>query len=112
VTDRDLVPLAQISANPNDFAGQTVKTEGEITQVCQRMGCWMEMQAEGASAVRVPLAGHRFFLPRHASGHRVTIEGEVMLRELSEAEREHLASEGAQVVASALQINATGVVIH
>lgn len=112
LSDRETTTLASITDDPQQFAGQVVKTEGEITQVCQRMGCWMEMRAEGAPAVRVPMAGHSFFLPRDASGRHATIEGEVALRELSDAEREHLASEGAQVVASALQINATGVVLR
>jgi len=109
--ERDLVALADIAGDPERFAGQTVKTEGEITAVCQRMGCWMEMRAEGAAAVRVPMAGHSFFLPRDVSGRHATIEGEVALRELSQSEREHLESEGAELVASALQISATGVVI-
>ncbi|MEM6955157.1 MAG: DUF4920 domain-containing protein [Myxococcota bacterium] len=111
LSERNVTPLAQIVAAPGDFAGQTVKTEGEITQVCQRMGCWMEMRAEGGPAIRVPMAGHSFFLPRDVAGSQVTIEGEVAVRELSDDEREHLASEGAQAVASALQITATGVVL-
>lgn len=112
LSDAAITPLAQITASPQEFAGQTIKTEGEITQVCQRMGCWMEMRAEGATPVRVPMAGHSFFLPKEASGRHCTIEGEVVLRELTDAEREHLASEGAQILTAAMQINATGVVIR
>lgn len=108
----ELTNLPDITANPESFAGQTVKTEGEITQVCQRMGCWMEMREGDGPAIRVPMAGHSFFLPRDVSGHRATIEGQVALRELSAAEREHLESEGAQAVGQRLQITATGVEIH
>lgn len=107
-----LTPLASILGAPSDFAGQTVKTEGTITQVCQRMGCWMELQAEGTSPVRVPMAGHDFFLPRDVSGRLATIEGTVSLRELSEAERAHLESEGATATAHALEIAASGVVVR
>ncbi len=112
LSDRETTPLARIAGAPDEFAGQVVKTEGEITQVCQRMGCWMEMRSEGAQAIRVPMAGHNFFLPKDAAGRHAVIEGEVAVRELSDAEREHLASEGAQAVASALQISATGVVLR
>lgn len=112
VTDRELTPLSELTTSPERFAGQVIKTEGEITAVCQRMGCWMEMRGEeGAPTVRVPLAGHNYFLPRDVSGRRATIEGQVAIRELSDAEREHLASEGAQAVATALQVSATGVVL-
>jgi hypothetical protein len=112
VTDRELTPLSDLTASPERFAGQVIKTEGEITAVCQRMGCWMEMRSEeGAPTVRVPLAGHDYFLPRDVSGRHATIEGQVAIRPLSDAEREHLASEGAQAVATALQVSATGVVL-
>src|SRR4051812_6962999 len=62
----DLAPtaLSQISASPASFDGQTVQTEGTIERVCQRMGCWMELRAEGTEPIRVPMAGHSFFLPR------------------------------------------------
>ncbi len=106
------IPLASITGDPARFAGQTVKTEGTITQVCQRMGCWMELQAEGTPPVRVPMAGHRFFLPRDVSGRLATIEGTVNLRELSEAERAHLESEGATATGRAMEIVAAGVVVR
>ncbi len=109
LTVAELTALADITGNPEQFAGQTVKTEGEITQVCQRMGCWMEMREGDGPAIRVPMAGHSFFLPRDVAGQRATIEGQVALRELSAAEREHLESEGARAVGQRLQITATGV---
>ncbi|MBO6934990.1 MAG: DUF4920 domain-containing protein [Deltaproteobacteria bacterium] len=112
LTDRDVVALATIVGDPSAYAGQTVKTEGEIAAVCQQMGCWMEMRAEGVQPIRVPMAGHSFFLPKDVSGRHATIEGEVAIRELSADEREHLESEGALATAQTLQISATGVVIN
>ncbi len=112
LSSNPLTPLAAITGAPNDFEGRTVKTEGTITQVCQRMGCWMELQAEGTPPVRVPMAGHSFFLPRDVSGRPATVEGTVGLRTLSEAERAHLESEGATATARALEITASGVVVR
>jgi hypothetical protein len=110
---RPLVPLASILAEPERYRDQVVRTEGEIAQVCQRMGCWMELRedAEG-TAVRVPMAGHRFFLPRDLAGRRAMLEGRVAMQTLSAGEREHLESEGASATASALSISATGVVVQ
>ena len=109
LSDREAVALAQITGDPESYAGQTVKTEGEITAVCQRMGCWMEMNDGEGPTVRVPMAGHSFFLPRDVSGRRARIEGEVALRQLPPGEAQHLAEEGAQATGSRLQITATGV---
>lgn len=103
-----VTPLATILASPQTYAGQTVRTEGEVSAVCQRMGCWMELRAENGS-VRVPIAGHAFFLPRDITGRRAIIEGNVAISELSEAQRAHLASEGAQTLGAGVAITATGV---
>lgn len=112
LSDRPITPLTEIAASPDRFAGQVVKTEGEIVQVCQRMGCWMEMQAEGVSPVRVPMAGHSFFLPRDVAGRHAVVEGQLALRELPEGERQHLEEEGATATGNAMEIVATGVVVR
>jgi hypothetical protein len=110
---RPLTPLASILAEPERYRDQVVRTEGQIAQVCQRMGCWMELRdGEEGPAVRVPMAGHRYFLPRDVAGRRAMLEGRVAMRALSQGEREHLESEGATATASALSITATGVVVQ
>jgi hypothetical protein len=110
----DLAPtaLSAISASPTSFDGQTVRTEGTIERVCQRMGCWMELRAEGSEPVRVPMAGHSFFLPRDVAGHPATIEGRVQVTPLSPERRAHLESEGALATAGDLSIEATSVVVR
>jgi hypothetical protein len=107
-----LTALTEITGAPERFKDQVVRTEGTIARVCQAMGCWMELQASAAEpAVRVPMAGHAFFLPKDVAGRHATIEGRVALQELTPEVRAHLASEGAVAVASALSIAATTVVI-
>ncbi len=106
-----LTPLADIVAEPERFRDRVVRTEGEIARVCQRAGCWMELRADEGPAVRVPMAGHAFFLPRDSAGRHATMQGRVTIQELSADHRAHLESEGAQATTSALSIDATGVVI-
>ncbi len=109
---RALTPLAEIAGSPERYKDQVVKTDGEIARVCQAMGCWMELRASAdATPVRVPMAGHAFFLPRDVAGRHATIEGRVAMQDLTPEARAHLAGEGAQAVASSLSIAATSVVI-
>jgi hypothetical protein len=112
LTDRAPTALSAISASPTTFDGQTVRTEGTIERVCQRMGCWMELRADGTEPVRVPMAGHSFFLPRDVAGHAATIEGNVHLTPLTPERRAHLESEGALATAGDLSIEATSVVVR
>ncbi len=109
---REVTSLAEIIASPDQYEGQVVKTEGEIAQVCQAMGCWMEIRTdENSPGIRVPMAGHSFFLPRDLAGSRATIEGTVHVAALSDEEREHLASEGATATDQDVSIEATGVLV-
>lgn len=102
--------LAQLLAAPAQHAGQTVRTRGTIARVCQRMGCWMELQADDApSGVRVPMADHAYFLPQTVVGRRAEIQGKVSVAALSDGHKRHLLSEGAQATDVDLSIAATGV---
>lgn len=112
--DEALAPteLAAIESDPARFRDQVVRTRGTVVRVCQAMGCWMELAADGTEAVRVPMAGHAFFLPRDAAGRPAEIQGTVRLAELSAAMREHLAREGAVATGGTLAIEASSVVLR
>lgn len=111
-TARASVPLRAVIDDPEAYTGQVVRTEGEISAVCQAMGCWMELRDEQARAVRVPMAGHSFFVPRDVSGRRALVEGPLRVRPLSVAEREHLAAEGATATDVGLELSATSVIVR
>ena len=103
VGEGETVPIAEILADPEGFEGKEVRIEGTVSDVCPKKGCWMELrQGEEGPAVRVPMAGHSFFLPRDVAGRHARIEGRVAMRELSPEARAHHESEGAQATASAL----------
>ena len=105
----DEVELAAIEADPERFRDRTVRTRGTIVRVCQAMGCWLELASDGTSAVRVPMAGHAFFVPRDLAGRAAEVQGTVRLAELSVAMREHLEREGAQATGGSLAIEASAV---
>lgn len=103
------VALADLAREPGRYAGQVVRTRGRVARVCQRMGCWMELGADGVTPVRVPMGGHAFFLPRDCQGRTSEVQGRVTLAELSPEVRAHLESEGASSTAGSLSIEASGV---
>lgn len=110
--DVPTVALKDVLNNPDTYQGKTVQTSGTIDTVCQKRGCWMELRTESGQAVFIPMAGHSFFLPKDIAGRRATVQGTVGMRERSKAKKEHLRAEGAEAVAQALQIEASGVVVH
>ncbi|MEI8258737.1 MAG: DUF4920 domain-containing protein [Deltaproteobacteria bacterium] len=71
------VHLAQVATTPAQFNGQTIRVEGEITAVCQHMGCWMEIR-DDATQAHIRMHGHSFFLPRDVSGHRASVAATIV----------------------------------
>jgi hypothetical protein len=107
------VALAELMKSPETHAGTPIRTGGVIRRVCQRMGCWMELHEPGlAGALRVPMAGHAFFLPQSVQGKRAEVQGTLEIAKLSEERKRHLESEGAEATTSDVSLAATGVSVQ
>jgi hypothetical protein len=77
-TSAPTVALADLAKNPAAWAGKSFATEGTVTAVCQHMGCWMELRGDGDSPAdsgqaHVKMAGHHFFVPKTAAGHKARV---------------------------------------
>ncbi len=69
-----VVALSDVAKNPGAWSGKSFTTSGTVTAVCQHMGCWMEIKDE-ASEAHIKMAGHAFFVPKTASGHKAKVMG-------------------------------------
>jgi hypothetical protein len=107
--DDSVTPLSDITADPRRYEGQQVRTEGEVQRVCQKRGCWLELAGPTGARAFVPMAGHAFSVPMESVGQRAVVEGTVRLRKRSQAEVEHLKSDGAGTVIPAVSIEANAV---
>jgi hypothetical protein len=102
-------PVAELMKAPEPYLGKTVKCEGKVARVCQNAGCWLELTAaSGGEGLRVPMAGHAFFIPQDAVGQLAVVEGALRRAELPAAQRAHYQSEGMQAVGP-LALDATSV---
>lgn len=91
--------VQQVMAAPASYLKQTIKCQGKVARVCEAAGCWLELRADGANeGLRVPMAGHSFFVPQSIVGKTAVVEGTLSARELSETELAHLRSEGLKAV--------------
>ena len=96
------ITLDQIAASPERYASQRVRVRGTVATVCRVKGCWMGLRGERpTTTARVTFQGYSFFAPFDAVGKTATLEGTVQIKQLSLAERQHLA-EDAQSDVSAI----------
>ncbi len=51
------------------------KLTGKIESVCQKKGCWMQLDLGNGQKMRVKFKDYAFFVPKNAAGKTVVIEG-------------------------------------
>ncbi len=125
----EVLPVAAVVERADELAGQTVRVEGEVAEVCQMEGCWLTFQQAGGTPVRVAIPhegegegeGHAFEFPRDIAGAHAVVEGTLELKETSVEMRRHLAEDAgasAEEVAAITEpqrqivLNASGATLH
>ena len=91
-------PLAQLAAQPDKYAGKIVHVQGKVTEVCQMMGCWMQLVDPGSGkAVRIKVNDGEIVFPKDAVGKMATAEGKftriALTKEQALAQAKHEAEE-------------------
>ena len=74
ITMTQSVTLAEIYMNSAEYEGKEILVEGEITEVCQKKGCWLKM-TDGKNELTVKFKDYGFFVPKDAANSHVTIQG-------------------------------------
>lgn len=116
VEARDVLPYATVAASPADHADRTLLVSAKATAVCQRAGCWMQIEDGGRTAmVRWETGcGGKYAFPTDAAGRRVLVQGSFYPVELSPDDLEHLreeAGEDVDIPARGWELNASAVVL-
>jgi uncharacterized protein DUF4920 len=117
VTLKDATPIAAVVEQPQAFVGKTIRVDGVATAVCEHMGCWMAIAAEGDPAgktVRLKVEDGVIVFPVSAKGKKVSAEGvfEVVGADAAstEAAGEHAKKD--PKASAQYQIKATGAIIR
>jgi hypothetical protein len=105
ITEKSSTALDDLLKEPARFQSKVVRTEGVVSAVCKSMGCWMEI-AEPSGQAHIKMAGHAFFVPKDASGHRAVVQGTLLRPSDDECSEEAKAQTGA---VAKIEIEATGV---
>ena len=102
------ISLAKAMKNPAKYSDKAILVEGVIVRSCKMEGCWMELApSKDASAVRIKMKDHAFFVPLDAAGLKAKVEGVMSVKTLSKEEVDHLINDDG---AKFDKINADGTV--
>ncbi len=90
------IPVATILASPDQYVGKTVQVKGKVTEVCEMMGCWMQVVGN-EKAMRVKVNDGEIIFPKNSVGRTAIAEGMlkklVLTKEQAAARAKHEADE-------------------
>src|SRR3954451_6302616 len=83
LTIKQPMPLATLLAHADDYNGKTVQVKAKITDVCQAMGCWLELVNEDGQHLHFEAHEAGIEFPKDSAGRMVIAEGKFVKSELS-----------------------------
>lgn len=77
-------PIADLEKKPADYVGKTVQVRGKVAEVCEKMGCWMNLvDPAGNARVRIKVKDGEIVFPKDAIGRMAVAEGRFVKIELT-----------------------------
>jgi Domain of unknown function (DUF4920) len=84
LTLKESLPVAKVAANPEAYVGQTVQVKGKVSEVCEMMGCWMNLvDPTGKQTVRIKVKDGEIVFPAEAIGKMAIAEGKMVKIEMT-----------------------------
>lgn len=124
LTLKEPTTVASLMAKPDAWVGKTVQVKGKVSEVCQMMGCWMNLvDADSGKSIRIKVNDGEIVFPKDAAGRMAIAEGTLakieMSREQAVAQAKHEAEEAGRKFdpksvkgpATSYQIQGTGAVL-
>ena len=85
LTSSEITPIATIVDSPEGYVGKTLQVEGKITEVCEKMGCWMKLvDTASGKSIRIKVKDGEIVFPTEAIGKKALAEGKLQKLELSQ----------------------------
>ncbi len=91
------IPISTLLENPEPYVGKPVQVKGKITEVCQMMGCWMQIASVDGKSIRIKVNDGDIEFPKDSAGKTAVAEGKftktVLTREQAVEQAKHEAEE-------------------
>lgn len=93
ITPDGAIPVGQVSKVLEKSGAAHVKVTGKVIDVCEKKGCWMQVEMPDKSTVMVKMKDYGFFVPMAIEGKTVVIDGEAKTIVTSVDELKHYAED-------------------
>ncbi len=89
----DVITTAQVDAKLGQSTKKDMKVTGVVTLVCQKKGCFMNLETPNGQTMRVSFKDYAFFMPKDLAGKKVVIDGFAERTETSVEDLKHIAED-------------------
>lgn len=96
ITTDGAIAVDQLVAQLAGKDSISIKLTGKIEDVCQKKGCWMNMNIGNNQSMKVKFKDYAFFVPKDAAGKTVYIEGYAFNDTISVASLKHYAEDAGE----------------
>lgn len=84
LTLKERTPIAELASKPEKYLDRMVQVRGKVVEVCEKMGCWMNLVDPGTNArVRIKVKDGEIVFPKEAIGRMAVAEGRFVKLELT-----------------------------
>jgi len=87
------IPASSLAAKMKGLDSLAVKVTGTVASVCQRKGCWLQVDIGEGKTMRVRFKDYAFFVPKDISGKTVVLDGHAYNSVTSVDELRHYAQD-------------------
>lgn len=99
------INIERLEAHLETDTAYVGKITGEVTSVCKKKGCFVEIKREGDEApIMVRFKDYGFFMPQDIVGRTVVLEGRAWIKETSVDALKHYAEDQGKSEAEIAQI--------
>lgn len=74
---KENTPIERILATPESYVGKTVQVKGRVTEVCEKMGCWMNLVDASGKRLRIKVTDGDIVFPSSSLGKAAVAEGKL-----------------------------------
>lgn len=96
ITGDNAVEPSQLASQFEGKDTVKIKLKTKITEVCQKKGCWMNVDLGNNEEMTVRFKDYAFFVPKDASGREVVFEGLAFHDTTSVEDLRHFAEDAGQ----------------
>lgn len=94
ISPASAIKASEVKAKLGKQDSAAMVVEGKIVDVCQKKGCWMEVELGNSETMRVTFKDYGFFVPKDAAGKTVIMDGYAYSDTTTVAELRHYAEDG------------------